>query len=79
MTATNVHKASSTLLDERQATDNGSDMLATMASLPVHHPSRAKLRDQVIESWLPLAQHLANRFGAAASRSRIWCRRPPSG
>ncbi|HEX2355823.1 MAG TPA: SigB/SigF/SigG family RNA polymerase sigma factor [Micromonosporaceae bacterium] len=33
-----------------------------MAGLPHDHPSRARLRDNVIEAWLPLAHHLANRF-----------------
>ena len=37
-------------------------MLTTMASLPAHHPSRAPLRDQAIEAWLPLARHLAHRY-----------------
>lgn len=49
-------------LDERALQDSASQLLSTMASLPVHHPSRAALRDHVIEAWLPLAQHLANRF-----------------
>jgi RNA polymerase sigma-B factor len=49
-------------LDERRLQDSASDLLTTMASLPAHHPSRATLRSQVIEAWLPLAQHLANRF-----------------
>ncbi|WP_213453453.1 SigB/SigF/SigG family RNA polymerase sigma factor [Rhizomonospora bruguierae] len=34
-----------------------------MAALPAGHPERAALRARAIESWLPLAQHLANRFG----------------
>lgn len=50
------------VLDERRLQDSAAELLATMTSLPVHHPSRAALRDQVIEAWLPLAQHLANRF-----------------
>lgn len=63
MTATDVHHTkSSALLDKRQARDSAADLLTTMVSLPAHHPSREKVRDQVIESWLPLAQHLANRF-----------------
>jgi len=49
-------------LDERRLQDSAAELLATMASLPAHHPSRAALRDRVIEAWLPLAQHLANRF-----------------
>jgi RNA polymerase sigma-B factor len=33
-----------------------------MAALPAQHPSRAALREQAIEAWLPLAHHLANRY-----------------
>ena len=69
MTATQLSKANTAekvhrrhVLDERSLSDSAMQMLATMATLPKHHPSRAGLRDQVIESWLPLAQHLANRF-----------------
>jgi RNA polymerase sigma-B factor len=39
-----------------------SELLVAMAALPVHHPSRAALRDRAIEAWLPLARHLAARF-----------------
>jgi RNA polymerase sigma-B factor len=49
-------------INERDLGDGAVHLLTTMASLPAHHPSRATVRDQVIESWLPLAQHLANRF-----------------
>jgi RNA polymerase sigma-B factor len=49
-------------IDGRLTTDSATDLLATMAALPRNHPSRARLRDDVIEAWLPLAQHLANRF-----------------
>ena len=64
MTRTAAVRASRTrpTLDERDLADSAMRQLTTMASLPAHHPSRAALRDQVIESWLPLAQHLANRF-----------------
>jgi RNA polymerase sigma-B factor len=48
--------------DHRLASDSASDLLAMMAGLPHDHPSRARLRDNVIEAWLPLAHHLANRF-----------------
>ncbi|HEX6968682.1 MAG TPA: SigB/SigF/SigG family RNA polymerase sigma factor [Micromonosporaceae bacterium] len=30
--------------------------------MPVGHPDRAALREQVIEAWLPLANHLARRY-----------------
>jgi RNA polymerase sigma-B factor len=69
VTATKLSRANTTeavnhrhVLDERSLSDGAMQMLNTMATLPKHHPSRAALRDQVIESWLPLAQHLANRF-----------------
>jgi RNA polymerase sigma-B factor len=51
-----------TPLNQRHHTDIASQLLATMTSLPAGHPSRARVRDQVIEAWLPLANHLANRF-----------------
>lgn len=54
------HQAAPT--EHRLASDSASDLLATMAELPRDHPARARLRDNVIEAWLPLAQHLANRF-----------------
>ena len=41
---------------------SASELLTAMAALPVHHPSRAALRDRAIEAWLPLARHLAARF-----------------
>ena len=69
MTATTQHQQTgleadhqAPAIDARLATDSATDLLATMAALPANHPSRARLRDDVIEAWLPLAQHLANRF-----------------
>jgi len=38
------------------------ELIKDMATLPVDHPSRARLRDEVIEAWLPLARHLAARY-----------------
>jgi RNA polymerase sigma-B factor len=51
--------------DDREASvsESAADMLTALSALPAHHPSRRALRDQVIEAFLPLAQHLANRFG----------------
>jgi RNA polymerase sigma-B factor len=43
--------------------ESAADLLSALSALPAHHPSRRALRDQVIEAFLPLAQHLANRFG----------------
>ncbi|WP_229783715.1 SigB/SigF/SigG family RNA polymerase sigma factor [Pilimelia anulata] len=52
--------------DRRAAIDEGqrhaARRLDLLASLPERHPSRASVRAEVIEAWLPLAQHLAGRF-----------------
>jgi RNA polymerase sigma-B factor len=48
---------------EMSVSDTAAGLLAALSALPAHHPSRRVLRDQVIEAFLPLAQHLANRFG----------------
>ncbi|MGC1213085.1 MAG: SigB/SigF/SigG family RNA polymerase sigma factor [Micromonospora sp.] len=39
-----------------------SELMAALAALPAGHPDRPALRDQVIEAWLPLANHLAFRY-----------------
>jgi RNA polymerase sigma-B factor len=52
-----------TAIDDRRLADvDGPALLRLYASLPARHPSRARVRAQVIESWLPLAQNLAGRF-----------------
>lgn len=49
--------------DISQLCDNdANELLRTLAVLPATHPSRDALREQAIEAWMPLAQHLANRF-----------------
>jgi RNA polymerase sigma-B factor len=48
---------------EPNVSKSAADLLTTLSALPAQHPSRRALRDQVIEAFLPLAQHLANRFG----------------
>jgi RNA polymerase sigma-B factor len=51
------------LIDERRIADHdATQLLRTLAVLPEQHPSREALRQQAIEAWLPLAQHLAHRF-----------------
>ncbi|WP_425565647.1 SigB/SigF/SigG family RNA polymerase sigma factor [Pilimelia columellifera] len=55
-----MHKTQDSL--RQAAQDRATENLALLASLPPQHPSRSALRDQVIEAYLPLAQHLANRF-----------------
>lgn len=37
-------------------------LLRSLAALPRSHPSRQQLRARVVEAWLPLAHHLANRL-----------------
>ncbi|WP_229789819.1 SigB/SigF/SigG family RNA polymerase sigma factor [Pilimelia terevasa] len=36
--------------------------MAILARLPPRHPSRAAIRGEIIEAWLPLAARLAHRF-----------------
>jgi len=63
VTATPIAEPAVPALDVRKLQqESAAELLATMAALPAHHPSRPALRDRVIEGWLPLAQHLANRF-----------------
>ncbi len=38
------------------------ELLRTLAALPPHHPSRPAVREQAIQAWLPLANHIARRF-----------------
>ncbi|GAA4568904.1 hypothetical protein GCM10023176_24300 [Micromonospora coerulea] len=38
------------------------ELIASLAALPPDHPGRPALREQVIEAWLPLANHLALRY-----------------
>jgi RNA polymerase sigma-B factor len=39
-----------------------STLIAEFATLPADDPRRRRVRDQAIEAWLPLAQHLARRY-----------------
>ncbi|WP_203707973.1 sigma-70 family RNA polymerase sigma factor, partial [Asanoa iriomotensis] len=43
--------------------ESATELLAALAAMPAGHPSRAALRDRTIEAWLPLANHLAHRYG----------------
>lgn len=65
MTTTSVPRSRTGELGDSayQVTGSTSDLLNALAALPAHHPSRAALRDRVIEAFLPLAYHLAHRFG----------------
>jgi RNA polymerase sigma-B factor len=42
--------------------------LEQLHELPTGHPDRARLRDQAITAWLPLAKHLARRFDGRGER-----------
>jgi RNA polymerase sigma-B factor len=42
--------------------DDPHEMVQALAALPDHHPSRQAVRNQAIEAWLPLAEHVARRF-----------------
>jgi RNA polymerase sigma-B factor len=59
MTAVAVHTRSEAATSQ---TDLAGQLMETMAALPAGHPSRAGLRDRVIEAWIPLAGHLARRY-----------------
>ena len=50
------------LEDRRIADHDATELLRTLSVLPADHPSRPSMREQAIEAWLPLAQHLAHRF-----------------
>jgi RNA polymerase sigma-B factor len=50
-------------LDQNTLNDTATDLLLAMTALPPQHPSRPALRDRAIEAWLPLANHLAHRYG----------------
>ncbi|MFG1678344.1 RNA polymerase sigma factor SigF, partial [Micromonospora sp. NPDC049282] len=54
---TEVHRAPQTGEENRAG-----ELIAALAELPAGHPRRAALRNQVIEAWLPLANHLAARY-----------------
>ncbi|MCW3816120.1 SigB/SigF/SigG family RNA polymerase sigma factor [Micromonospora sp. DR5-3] len=56
-TTTDVHRTATTGEETR-----ASELIAALAALPAEHPDRQALRNQVIEAWLPLANHLAARY-----------------
>ncbi|MFU8871733.1 SigB/SigF/SigG family RNA polymerase sigma factor [Micromonospora sp. SL4-19] len=56
-TTTDVHRSAVTGEETR-----ASELIAALSALPEGHPDRPGLRHQVIEAWLPLANHLAARY-----------------
>jgi RNA polymerase sigma-B factor len=68
MTATTNRQAvtphsTTAALDPAVLTDSATDLLHALAALPARHPDRPALRDRAVEAWLPLAHHLAHRYG----------------
>ncbi|MFC4094154.1 RNA polymerase sigma factor SigF, partial [Micromonospora sp. GCM10011541] len=60
MTTTQPAPTSHGIVAAAESTAN--DLIQAMAALPANHPSRAALRDEAIEAWVPLANHLARRY-----------------
>ena len=49
--------------DPRTDTDGATELITAYATAPAGEPGRRALRERAIEAWLPLAQHLARRYG----------------
>ncbi|MFJ5601802.1 SigB/SigF/SigG family RNA polymerase sigma factor [Micromonospora parva] len=58
-----VDNATSTRTDQRSIDQSPHELLAEMKATPADDPRRPALRDRAIEAWLPLARHLARRYG----------------
>jgi RNA polymerase sigma-B factor len=43
--------------------DRATELITAFATAPADDPARPALRERAIEGWLPLAQHLARRYG----------------
>lgn len=52
-----AHPGRASNLDHRAA-----DLVAQLSALPPGHPARARLRDEAITAWLPMARRLARRY-----------------
>ncbi|GAA4588953.1 RNA polymerase sigma-B factor [Actinoplanes octamycinicus] len=50
------------IADTATRTHRAGELTTSMAALPAGHPARPRLRDRVIEAWLPLARHLSGRY-----------------
>jgi RNA polymerase sigma-B factor len=66
MAAPSIHHPSPTIQDDATSTGSADreagKLIDAMAALPVSDPRRARLRDQTIAAFLPLAQRLARRY-----------------
>ncbi|MEU8422243.1 RNA polymerase sigma factor SigF [Micromonospora sp. NPDC048835] len=61
--STIVENATGTQFSKRSSDQNPDDLFAALAATPPDDPRRPALRDRTIEAWLPLARHLARRYG----------------
>ncbi|WP_410820093.1 SigB/SigF/SigG family RNA polymerase sigma factor [Micromonospora sp. 050-3] len=61
--ATIVDNTTSAGIDPRSSEQSPDDLLAALAATPADDPRRPAVRDRAIEAWLPLARHLARRYG----------------
>jgi RNA polymerase sigma-B factor len=53
----------STAVSEPRTAEQATELITAFATAETGDPARPALRDRAIESWLPLAQHLARRYG----------------
>ena len=58
-----VENATRTHVGQPSSDQSPDDLLAALAATPEDNPHRPALRDRAIEAWLPLARHLARRYG----------------
>jgi RNA polymerase sigma-B factor len=59
---TSVVSIGSVECDRTTQDDRAEELTAAMAALPLNDPRRRRLRDQVIEAWLPMSDRLAHRY-----------------
>ncbi|GAA4958188.1 SigB/SigF/SigG family RNA polymerase sigma factor [Actinoplanes utahensis] len=50
------------IADTATSTARAGELITRLAALPAGDPARLRLRDRVIEAWLPLARHLSSRY-----------------
>ncbi|MBM0274593.1 SigB/SigF/SigG family RNA polymerase sigma factor [Micromonospora tarensis] len=58
-----VEPATSAHVNQPSRTQSPEDLLAALIATPADDPRRPARRDRAIEAWLPLARHLARRYG----------------
>ncbi|MEU1748045.1 RNA polymerase sigma factor SigF [Micromonospora arida] len=58
-----VETATSTPINQQSSGRSPDDLLVALAATQADDPRRPALRDRAIEAWMPLARHLARRYG----------------